>query len=407
MHAASRIRSLIRRSISPALCPSILALLSALACFAGCSALNREGPNVSCNELQAGAINACKDGIIASCKSGTTVAYEVCTGSDGEKACEATWQKKTAYTCAQGTSSSGSSGSSGSSSSSGSSGSSGSPTGDASSGPTIETVFTGVGTPNDPTTAMPLTAIALDGTHIYVVAKQSQSTYNTFLFRIPIAGGNATTLLDYQNTFGFQVSGGLSGVGLDSTFAYSAGDNEVHRVPKSGGAATAFHSTSNGQLSTAATNGSVVCWHIAPSGIECKSSNAAAGPTTRLIQDGSPNSQLMQLDAVRLYFWQDGGALVSVPLAGGASAPIGTTGVPDANHGVAVDNQYVYWNDATANEPRKCSIQRAPKAGGAGSTPIASWDCPNGARQPLAVAVDAAHVWFATRDGLVQRVAKP
>jgi hypothetical protein len=64
---------------------------------------NREGPNVTCADLKDGRINACEDGIIASCKDGQTVTHEVCTESDGatsaEEICEASWQKHGAYVC--------------------------------------------------------------------------------------------------------------------------------------------------------------------------------------------------------------------------------------------------------------------------------------------------------------------
>jgi hypothetical protein len=50
--------------------------------LASCSSLNREGPLVTCADLQDGKTNACKEGIIASCKDGSTVTYEVCTSLD-------------------------------------------------------------------------------------------------------------------------------------------------------------------------------------------------------------------------------------------------------------------------------------------------------------------------------------
>jgi hypothetical protein len=96
----SRVAMRIQSALSKILC-----LSAGLALVVACSGLNREGPDVSCNELQGGAVNACKDGIIASCKDGKTVTFEVCTNSDGDKACEASWQTKGAYTCTQGSSS--------------------------------------------------------------------------------------------------------------------------------------------------------------------------------------------------------------------------------------------------------------------------------------------------------------
>lgn len=111
--------------------------LTALVSAAACSMLNREGPTTSCADLKAGTINACKEGIIATCATnGTKVEYNVCTEDIGttsaEKICEANWQVPGKFQCAPPTGSTSggaaSSGSSGSSSGNGStsSGSSGS-----------------------------------------------------------------------------------------------------------------------------------------------------------------------------------------------------------------------------------------------------------------------------------------
>lgn len=71
---------------------------------AACSMFNREGPDVTCDDLQQGAINACAEGIIGTCKDGA-VEYRVCA-DDGETAaadiCEAAWQVADAYRCASG-----------------------------------------------------------------------------------------------------------------------------------------------------------------------------------------------------------------------------------------------------------------------------------------------------------------
>lgn len=75
----------------------------ALLCVPCCSEFNREGPLVTCEDLKGGAINACKDGIIASCLDGKEVTYEVCTDDVGETAaedlCDASWQSTDAYQC--------------------------------------------------------------------------------------------------------------------------------------------------------------------------------------------------------------------------------------------------------------------------------------------------------------------
>jgi hypothetical protein len=50
------------------------AFVSIIVVATGCSIFNREGPTVTCADLQNGVVNACKDGIIASCAGGA-VAY--------------------------------------------------------------------------------------------------------------------------------------------------------------------------------------------------------------------------------------------------------------------------------------------------------------------------------------------
>ncbi len=75
---------------------ALAALLSAP--LGACSAKNREGPDVTCAELECGRVNACAEGIIAQCADGVNVKFHVC---DEKTTCEATWQKSGAYRCAQ------------------------------------------------------------------------------------------------------------------------------------------------------------------------------------------------------------------------------------------------------------------------------------------------------------------
>lgn len=76
-------------------------LLTVYAAVAACSVFNRQGPSVTCDDLQNGAINACKEGIIASCVDGVHVAYQVCTGDDGADTCSQSWQTAGAYRCSR------------------------------------------------------------------------------------------------------------------------------------------------------------------------------------------------------------------------------------------------------------------------------------------------------------------
>lgn len=80
--------------------PFAFVALSILTSIASCSSLNREGPLVTCSDLDGGTTNACKDGIIASCTNGSMVTYEVCTeGEAPEDICEQSWQMPGHYTC--------------------------------------------------------------------------------------------------------------------------------------------------------------------------------------------------------------------------------------------------------------------------------------------------------------------
>ena len=71
-----------------------------------CSSLNRAGPDVTCEDLDFGTVNACEDGIIASCDDGKMVTYRVCGGDpDGTSAkdiCGEEWQQAGAFRCSSG-----------------------------------------------------------------------------------------------------------------------------------------------------------------------------------------------------------------------------------------------------------------------------------------------------------------
>jgi hypothetical protein len=77
---------------------SALALLALGAAVSTCSLSNQEGPLVTCEDLECGRLNACKDGIIASCLDGKTVKYFVCY-PNGLDICEEEWQIEGQYRC--------------------------------------------------------------------------------------------------------------------------------------------------------------------------------------------------------------------------------------------------------------------------------------------------------------------
>lgn len=65
---------------------------------ATCSLSNKEGPDVTCADLLCGQVNACSEGIIASCADGVTVKWHVCTENAAD-ICGEEWQKPGQYKC--------------------------------------------------------------------------------------------------------------------------------------------------------------------------------------------------------------------------------------------------------------------------------------------------------------------
>ena len=64
----------------------------------GCSLLNRTGPDVTCDDLQAGLVAGCAEGVIARCSDGQNVTFTVCDDAD---VCDAEWQVGPLYRCSE------------------------------------------------------------------------------------------------------------------------------------------------------------------------------------------------------------------------------------------------------------------------------------------------------------------
>lgn len=71
-----------------------------IAVISSCSLSNVEGPDVRCEDLQCGRVNACENGIIASCGDGKTMKFHVCT-EEAKDICGESWQKKGQFKCDQ------------------------------------------------------------------------------------------------------------------------------------------------------------------------------------------------------------------------------------------------------------------------------------------------------------------
>jgi hypothetical protein len=71
--------------------------LAAAFAVPACSRRNQEGPDVTCEDLECGRINACQDGIIAQCADGKNVRWHACPGD--RYVCDATWQIPGEFRC--------------------------------------------------------------------------------------------------------------------------------------------------------------------------------------------------------------------------------------------------------------------------------------------------------------------
>lgn len=223
-----------------------LALLGLVAL--ACSTQNREGPDVSCGDLDNGGINACQQGIIATCSSGS-VKYQVC---DDDSACDAAWQDKGKFRCQQadpvpgldgGSSGSGGMGGSGGTSGSGGSGGSGGTAGfnpgSGGSGGTGGTSGSGgcgsrpcvIATSSPPGGIVDLVA---DSTNVYFATDCGN------VWKVPKTGGPTVPVANTGQSAGSCLNGGYGGhlavTGTD--VFYSPWSSAVRKVPLAGGGPT-------------------------------------------------------------------------------------------------------------------------------------------------------------------------
>lgn len=208
-----------------------------------CSWQNREGPDVTCADLQDGAVNACEDGIIATCTNGA-VTWRVC--EDDPDACDASFQEPGKFRCddtepVPGSGGSGASNSSGGhgGTSTGGGGTGGMPVGGGGaggcdpSGPCV--VFAGDQT---------VDSYIVDDSNLYVADGEA-------LHSVPKAGGVPTVL-----------ASGLDGeaygsIAVDAQHVYMALDgteDRVVRVPVGGGSVETLASGSTAYRGLALDN---------------------------------------------------------------------------------------------------------------------------------------------------------
>ncbi len=355
-----------------------------LGAVSACSVLNREGPDVSCSDLDNGGKNACQDGIIATCVNGT-VKYEVC---DSKDACGESWQVAYHYQCDQ----SGSGGSGGTSGIGGTSGSGG--TGAVSgNGGTGAVGGTGGSAGCDPsgpcviatTSGGNIEAYVVDDTNAYFATKDS-------LFSVPKAGGFPKSLAsgpnaesfgeiavddthvyllrdDYSSTSNLvrvTKSGGAFEVvvpaeyhfAIDAERIYWAGPNSTHKSlfarAKAGGPSSTIIDNFNLPGSRVVVYGGFLYW-LGVTGLQRVAASATGAVATAVPLVGSVQQDLA-VDADGVYF-TTGTSIGHVPLSGGPASEI-VASIASPFH-ITTRGSDVYW------EGTYTGLWKAAKAGGA------------------------------------------
>lgn len=267
-------------------------------------------------------------------------------------------------------------------------------------------------------------SLALDSTHVYW-AESSGAVVR----RAPLAGGASIALATGPFT--------PWGVALDPQSVYIAelAGGSVLRVPKAGGPATTFVAMgSNYQLEHIVTDGTTAYWdYVNRSQIDAASLTtgavvtlAAASPSALALDPknvywaaydgvwsvpktgGSTNQvvatmapEVLAVDAASVY-WLRSGALWSAPVGGGAPVLLAMVAKGSSWDGewLTIDASFAYVAyGQSAPNAHDGKVVRVPLGGGA---PV---ELAGALQSPMAIAVDAAHVyWTDVAAGAVMRV---
>ena len=365
--------------------PKLLLLVLATAC----SLANREGPEATCADLESGAVNACQEGIIATCKS-ATMRYEVC---DDKAACSAAWQEPGKFRCNQTDNlpilvpSPGAAGSA-----SGGSGSVVSGGGQATGGSTAKP-----GAGCDPTGPCSIASTGSDDIDWYAVDDQSAyfSDCET-VWSVPKAGGFPTVLATGLKDCSY---GNIEIDATDLYFTENSSPNEsVVRVPKAGGAIDRVV-TAGSQLGALASDSLNLYWldgfdikklpklggtEVVVASINISSKRllthgdylywgqsdsiarvSTQGPfpaTPSSLPIGNVPSDFAVSDTSVFFTVEASGTVGDLPLGGGAWAELATS--QSSPSMIAVDGPWVYW----VSLPQVAEIRKVNITGGSPSS---------------------------------------
>jgi hypothetical protein len=208
--------------------------------------------------------------------------------------------------------------------------------------------------------------IAVDATNVYWVTNAffamtrvpAQPTAVGTVMKMPIAGGNPTTLASNLSPYGIAVDG----TSVYWTNGTGSNDGTVMKVPIDGGVPTTLASGLASPVDLA-VDGTYVYWTNAGSNVPTDSTGSVmrvpiggGTPSTIASQQSDPTG--IAVGATSVYWANNlGGAVVVAPLCGGVASPLaaGQSGPRD----IVVDATGIYWaNEGTPTNGMVGSVLR-------------------------------------------------
>jgi hypothetical protein len=210
----------------------------------------------------------------------------------------------------------------------------------------------------------------VDATNVY------WATWSGTIMKVPLGGGTPTKLCSYPG------NRSTSAIAVDAANVYWSvytGDAFM-KVPLSGGVATTVLARQPGmnEIDDMAVDATSIYWVVmgssSPDGVVMKMSLTSGVLTT--LASGQQYPSRIAVDSTSVYWITAAGLLMKVPLGGGTSTTLTTSG-----RGFALDTANAYWT--TAQAVMKVSLQ-----GGIPTTLVQGISC------GYYIAVDATSVYF-------------
>jgi hypothetical protein len=211
------------------------------------------------------------------------------------------------------------------------------------------------------------------------------------IMRAPLRGGSATVLATAQTA--------SAGIAVDATSVYYLADGAVRAVPLTGGAPAILASTPyNTPLGGIAVDATRVYWSSGLGRALLQIPLGGGTPTTLATAiDATGQTGGVALDGSNVYWTEPGitqsdGVVRKMPLGGGMATTLASG--QRSPIAVAVDAASVYWSDETGGSVMKVAL------GGGSPTALAS-----GQAVPNGIAIDGTYVYWGSDDGSLLRVA--